>query len=280
MPSPVKLHEIVDRVVRQLIDIDVPERVDRHAQLREVLRAMGAVGKVSLEPVSVALAQLAVEVRSHEHDRITTHQPRDADDARTASSFSTHLDAQQRSQLRPPSMEQNPLIALCDSEKRDDIETIEAFNVAEHNDLPLLVGESRQQVVNPFCDVLGGEPVIDLIGPWDWRLRPSAAGIESFDSLTISAAGTLLAARGGASTVEQHAKQPGLERRPALEAIHPSKNGEPRVLARFFGNRATAYGCLGETEQPRLITADELDERGLVAGAQPLDKLEIILHAG
>ena len=92
-------------------------------------------------------------------------------------------------------MEQHPLIAVSDSEKRDDVDRVEAFDVAEHDDLPLLIGECRQQVVNPLGEALGDEPVIDLVGPGDWRLRPRAIGIESFNSVIVGTAGALLAAR-------------------------------------------------------------------------------------
>jgi hypothetical protein len=177
-------------------------------------------------------------------------------------------------------MEQHALVAVSDPEKRDDVGRVEAFDVTEHDDLALLVGQCRQEVVDSRGEVLGDEPVIDLIGPGNGRLRPRAVDIKSFDGPAIGTAGALLTARAGASTVEQHPEQPCLERRPALESVNAADDGEPSVLAHFLRDRATTHGCLGETEQPRLVAADQLDERGLLAGAQPFDKSEVIIHAG
>jgi hypothetical protein len=36
---------------------------------------------------------------------------------------------------------------------------------------------------------------------------------------------------------------------------------------------------LGQPEKPRLVAAHEFDERGLVAGAQPLDEPDVVFHA-
>src|SRR5947209_1132317 len=50
------------------------EGIDGDPQLGEVLDAVGAVGEMALEAVAVAPAELAVEVRRHQRDRLATHE--------------------------------------------------------------------------------------------------------------------------------------------------------------------------------------------------------------
>ena len=176
-------------------------------------------------------------------------------------------------------MEEHALIAVGDAEQSSDFGRVEPFDVSEHDDLPLLVRECRQQIMDLMGEVLGDEPVVNLVGPGHGRRGPRAVGAKAFDSLTISTAGPLLTIRAGASTVDQHPKQPSLERRPALEALHAADDGEPGLLARLLRDGATAHCRLGEAEQPRLVTADQLDERRLVAGAQPFDEPEVVIHS-
>src|SRR5262249_10906485 len=116
-------------------------------------------------------------------------------------------------------------------------------------------------------------------GPGDRRFGPRTVGVEPFDGV-VGATRACLALGAGSRPVEQHAEQPRLERPPSLQSPHPPGDREPPRLTRFPGDGTATDGRLGNAQQARLVTADQLGERGLVAGAQPLDESEIVIHAG
>jgi hypothetical protein len=80
------------------------------------------------------------------------------------------------------------------------------------------------------------------------------------------------------SPVQQDVEQPGLERGPAFEAIHAADDGQPGVLHDFLGHRAAADDALRQALQARLVGANQLDERRLVARLQALDEIAVVAH--
>jgi len=199
-------------------------------------------------------------------------------DATTASSVAAHLDRQQLAQLRPASVQEHALVAVADAEQRRNVTGCDAFDVAEDHDLPLLLREHRQQRLHALRQLFGDEPIVDSIGPRDRRLGPCAGRIEPFDRVTVWSPGTLLAPDGAAGAVEQDPEEPRLERRASLESIDATHDREPGVLACLLGNRTAADGRFRQAEEARLVAANQLGERGLVAGAQPIDQSGVILH--
>ena len=128
-------------------------------------------------------------------------------------------------------------------------------------------------------ETFGDEPIINPLRPGHGRLGPFPIGVEPFDDGFVGAAGALLTGCARVSPVEQHSEQPCLERRPPLESLNTAEHGQPGVLAHLLGHGATPDGRLGEPQKTRLVAADHFDERGLVAGAQPIDESEIVIHA-
>lgn len=175
-------------------------------------------------------------------------------------------------------MKEYSLIPVCDAEQRGHVGRIESFDVVQHDDLTLQFGEHRQQVMDSVGETLCDERIIDPVGPRDGRLGPCSVGVEPRDEVVVATAGALFTGSGRVGAVEQHLEQPCLERRPRLESLDPAKHGQPCVLAHLFGHRTTPDGGLGEMQEVGLVAADDFDERGLVAGAQPIDESEIVIH--
>jgi hypothetical protein len=142
-----------------------------------------------------------------------------------------------------------------------------------------VLGQGREKFVDATCDPFGHELVVDPLRPGNRRHGPCARRVEPLANDPIGTPGALFSTGGGAGPVEKDAEEPGLERGPALEPLDAPDDREPGVLAHLFGDGPAADGGLGEAKQPRLVHADELDERGLVAGTQPLDEPDVILHA-
>jgi hypothetical protein len=175
-------------------------------------------------------------------------------------------------------VQEHPLVAIGDTQQLSDVRGFETFHVAQHDHFALLVGEVRQQLVDTVGEALGDEAVVDTVRPRGGRVRPRTVAIEPFD-VVVRLAGPLLAACGRPRSVQEDAEEPRLERRAPLEPLDATDNGQPGVLARLFRHGPAADGRLCEAEQTRLVPADELGERGLVASTQPLDETDITVHA-
>jgi hypothetical protein len=90
----------------------------------------------------------------------------------------------------------------------------------------------------------------------------------------------LFASGGRAGPVHEDAEEPGLEAGASLEPVDAADHAEPRVLDDLLGDRPARHDRLGEAHQARLVLADELGERTLVAQPEARDELAVVGHRG
>ena len=155
----------------------------------------------------------------------------------------------------------------------------DAFDVAQDHHLALGLGQPGEQVVDPPGELLGDQALVDPLGPRHrWR-APRAGRVEAVDELVVGPPGLLLPTGARPGAVEEDPEEPGLERRAPLEALDAADDRHPRLLADLLGHGAAADGRLGQAEQPGLVAVDQFDERGLVAGLEPFDEPDVIVHA-
>lgn len=175
-------------------------------------------------------------------------------------------------------MQQHALIPVGDAEECGHVGRSETLDVAQHDDLALQFWQRRQHVANEVRDMGSHDAIVDALRPRHDGLGPLAVGVESVYDFVVGVMGVFLARRARSSSVQQNAEQPRRERRSPLEPIYAAHDRQPCVLAHLLRHGTVADGRLCEPEQARLVAADDLDERGLVTGPQPIDESEIVIH--
>ena len=77
---------------------------------------------------------------------------------------------------------------------------------------------------------------------------------------------------GADGPVNQDAKQPGAERRAALEAADAPQDPDPGFLDHFLCYRAARHIAPGDGQHGVLVFPGQLGECALIAGAHPADQ--------
>jgi hypothetical protein len=176
-------------------------------------------------------------------------------------------------------VQQHALVSVAHADEARDVAWGKSFDVAQHDNLALTVGQLGQELLHTRCEMLGRDSVVDAVGPGFRRCRPRPGPVEAvLDDAFIGTSRALFAACRGPSSIEQDVEQPGLERGAAFEPFDPADNREPCVLGDFFGYCTTANGRLGEAQHALLVEADERDECGLVSRPKALAQLDVVVH--
>jgi hypothetical protein len=77
----------------------------------------------------------------------------------------------------------------------------------------------------------------------------------------------------GLRTIRENGEQPGLDRRPSLEATDPGYDGQPGFLDDLFRDTGVRHEGLGQSHQGSAVKVDQPGERRFVAAAQSVDQL-------
>ena len=88
----------------------------------------------------------------------------------------------------------------------------------------------------------------------------------------------VVGAEAGPGPVGADPQEPGLQGRSLLEALHPADHGDPGILRHVLRRLMAGDESLGEAHHARVVGVDQLDERGFVAVAQPIEKLRLRDH--
>ena len=76
-------------------------------------------------------------------------------------------------------MKEHALVRVSDTNEISDVARRKPFEITQDHDLALLVGQERQELLHPGADMLGHEPVVDLVGPRLGRRRPRSRRVET-----------------------------------------------------------------------------------------------------
>src|SRR2546423_5257592 len=109
----------------------------------------------------------------------------------------------------------------------------------------------------------------------------SKAGLEDGEVLGVQRGEGDVACfplRPRACAVDEDAKQPGPQRRAALEGLQAAEHRKPGFLRHVIGRRGRTHECASDTAQSRIVACDEALECLLVADSQPLEKLMVLVH--
>ena len=168
-----------------------------------------------------------------------------------------------------------------------------ALDVTQDQYQPLVLGQRCDGVLEVLACLAGQEPmlrrgsqVLLRMGPMA-RLGRMVGGPEAVRGdgglrhvhVTVEASERhhpSFAGGAGLRAVDEDAKDPGLERRPALERPDPLNHPEPGVLHNLVRDSAIGDVEAGDSAEARVMLVDEARERALVASAQRVDHSPIV----
>ena len=181
-----------------------------------------------------------------------------------------------RRRLRPR-WRQDPLVALADAEHLAHVVGGHPLDVTKHHDLTLTCREAVECGLDTGQPALGDQPLVDRRLPRLGGQRPGARRVEAGrrSARDRPAGRCAVPSSPRAGPVDQDAEQPGLERRPTLEAVDTADDAHPGVLDRFLGDRAVRDIRARDPEEGCLVPADENHEGTFVTSSEQLEELGV-----
>ena len=170
------------------------------------------------------------------------------------------------------------MVSVSDPNDIGDVVRRETFEITQHDDLPLTVGQLWKEFLNACCEALGDNSVVRAIGPRLGRCDPRPGFVETLIDTLIRQARTQFPTECRPCPVEQDVEEPGLEGRASFESLDATNDRKPGVLGDFLGEGATTDSHLGETKHAWLIQLDERDECRLVPRAKAVHQVGVIYH--
>ena len=187
-------------------------------------------------------------------------------------------------------MQQHPLVGLGESEGITHLGAGPTLDVSKAHDLLLRSRKGPEGIPHHSNRLVTDDSDLRMVVPSHRELGPMArvpAG-GSLESVRVEGGSFVvgvtetrernrasIAYAAGASDVHENAIDPGLERRPLLEAIDPAQHADPDVLDHLIGGGIGGHVGPSDASQGRVVLFDQLPERRLVSGAQARDKVVV-----